>query len=180
MGGQNKHSYPSHDGYTEQDRHEPHIDYLRPVSRRFQDYCREEPIRLTCDSDAMVLLAGAHDETGHAPWHFLNFFPDPHGQGSFRPTFSWPRTTCCTCGVSPAPAMRASSSSRRFRRLNSSSSSSTEVETMRGGRRPFPSPPCCAGTAESGPCPEGAVGGDPSCVRPPAPASGGLSRICIR
>src|SRR5215204_5932677 len=22
-----------------------------------------------------------------APWHFLNFFPDPHGQGSFRPTF---------------------------------------------------------------------------------------------
>src|SRR5215207_11021237 len=22
-----------------------------------------------------------------APWHFLNFFPDPHGQGSLRPTF---------------------------------------------------------------------------------------------
>jgi hypothetical protein len=22
-----------------------------------------------------------------APWHFLNFFPDPHGHGSFRPTF---------------------------------------------------------------------------------------------
>src|SRR4051812_18093636 len=21
-----------------------------------------------------------------APWHFLNFLPDPHGQGSFRPT----------------------------------------------------------------------------------------------
>src|SRR3954470_20959833 len=21
-----------------------------------------------------------------APWHFLNFFPDPHGHGSFRPT----------------------------------------------------------------------------------------------
>ena len=21
-----------------------------------------------------------------APWHFLNFFPDPHGQGSLRPT----------------------------------------------------------------------------------------------
>src|SRR4030095_12393103 len=20
------------------------------------------------------------------PWHFLNFFPDPHGHGSFRPT----------------------------------------------------------------------------------------------
>src|SRR5258705_1785263 len=22
-----------------------------------------------------------------APWHFLNFFPDPHGHGSSRPTF---------------------------------------------------------------------------------------------
>src|SRR3954463_15995020 len=21
-----------------------------------------------------------------APWHFLNFLPEPHGQGSFRPT----------------------------------------------------------------------------------------------
>ena len=21
-----------------------------------------------------------------APWHFLNFFPDPHGHGSLRPT----------------------------------------------------------------------------------------------
>src|SRR5207249_4821782 len=24
----------------------------------------------------------------HAPWHFLYFFPDPQGQGSFRPTFA--------------------------------------------------------------------------------------------
>src|SRR5262245_12402021 len=22
-----------------------------------------------------------------APWHFLNFLPEPHGHGSFRPTF---------------------------------------------------------------------------------------------
>src|SRR5579872_5143945 len=26
-----------------------------------------------------------------APWHFLYFFPLPHGQGSFRPTLGWSR-----------------------------------------------------------------------------------------
>jgi hypothetical protein len=25
--------------------------------------------------------------TGLVPWHFLYFFPLPHGHGSFRPTF---------------------------------------------------------------------------------------------
>jgi hypothetical protein len=25
---------------------------------------------------------------GYAPWHFLNFLPLPHQQGSFRPSFS--------------------------------------------------------------------------------------------
>jgi hypothetical protein len=29
-----------------------------------------------------------------APQHFLYFFPDPQGQGSLRPTFAAPRTTC--------------------------------------------------------------------------------------
>jgi len=24
-------------------------------------------------------------QTPQAPWHFLNFFPDPHQHGSFRP-----------------------------------------------------------------------------------------------
>jgi len=27
-----------------------------------------------------------------APWHFLYFLPDPHGQGSFRPTLAAART----------------------------------------------------------------------------------------
>ena len=27
-----------------------------------------------------------------APWHFLYFLPEPHGQGSFRPTFAPERT----------------------------------------------------------------------------------------
>src|SRR5215831_6957773 len=80
----------------------------------------------------------------YAPWHFLYFFPDPHGQGSLRPTFSSPRTTCCTCWVSPAPAMRACSSSRRLRRMKASSSSSADVDTILG-RRPFPSPARCVG-----------------------------------
>src|SRR5438094_4712584 len=29
------------------------------------------------------------------PWHFLYFFPEPHGQGSLRPTFASLRFTVC-------------------------------------------------------------------------------------
>src|SRR5580700_2546350 len=54
--------------------------------------------------------------TPHAPWHFLYFLPEPQGQGSLRPTFSAPRTTCWTVRCSPPPAIRACSSSRRFLR----------------------------------------------------------------
>src|SRR5215472_4970860 len=87
----------------------------------------------------------------YAPWHFLYFLPEPQGQGSLRPTFSVPRTTCCTVRCSPPPAMRACSSSRRFFRWKASSRSSTEVETWRGGR-PLPPPPeRRAGTPASGP-----------------------------
>src|SRR5213079_2104030 len=30
-----------------------------------------------------------------APWHFLNFLPEPHQQGSIRPTLSFSATTRC-------------------------------------------------------------------------------------
>ena len=30
--------------------------------------------------------SGADDRYRPTPWHFLYFFPDPQGQGSFRPT----------------------------------------------------------------------------------------------
>src|SRR5262249_46313423 len=30
---------------------------------------------------------------GYAPWHFLNFFPEPHQHGSLRPILSWSETT---------------------------------------------------------------------------------------
>src|SRR5436305_14976436 len=35
----------------------------------------------------------------YAPWHFLNFLPDPHQHGSLRPT-CWVSSTrrCSTCG----------------------------------------------------------------------------------
>src|SRR5580765_1221955 len=36
-----------------------------------------------------------------APWHFLYFFPLPHGQGSFRPTFGSSRRTVATLASSP-------------------------------------------------------------------------------
>src|SRR3954447_7828403 len=44
-----------------------------------------------------------------APWHFLNFLPEPHQQGSLRPTFwsaetvRWPVAT----DVAPAPTAPA-------------------------------------------------------------------------
>src|SRR5439155_12659336 len=36
-----------------------------------------------------------------APWHFLYFFPLPHGQGSLRPTFGSSRRTVFTAASSP-------------------------------------------------------------------------------
>src|SRR5882762_3745339 len=36
-----------------------------------------------------------------APWHFLYFFPLPHGQGSFRPTFGSSRRMVFTSASSP-------------------------------------------------------------------------------
>src|SRR5450759_4368011 len=37
-----------------------------------------------------------------APWHFLYFFPEPHGQGSFRPTFGPAAFTVATSKSPPA------------------------------------------------------------------------------
>src|SRR6516162_1217824 len=69
-----------------------------------------------------------------APWHFLYFLPDPQGQGSFLPTLSPPRTTCCGVVFPFDPAMRACSSSFFLRRWNCASKSSMEVEArLRGG-----------------------------------------------
>ena len=39
----------------------------------------------------MQLLVGSSTQfRSGEPWHFLYFFPLPHGQGSFRPTFGTP------------------------------------------------------------------------------------------
>src|SRR6476661_4894340 len=61
------------------------------------DYCRS--------------LAGTRDDYRFAPWHFLNFFPDPHGHGSFRPTVD--QSTLAGAGVAndfvrPAPTITGS------------------------------------------------------------------------
>ena len=40
---------------------------------------------------------GSRWQAGHFPaQHFLYFFPDPHGQGSLRPTLAFSRLTVCT------------------------------------------------------------------------------------
>ena len=49
------------------------------------------------------------------PWQFLYFFPEPQGQGSFRPIFGIVRRTVtdcpcvCFCIAPPAAALRAAS-----------------------------------------------------------------------
>ncbi len=78
----------------------------------------------------------------YAPWHFLYFFPLPHGQGSLRPTFS-PVRRCVGWLDSPPPCRLAAASSRCFLRWNSFSSSSIVVEGWRVGiaiSRGAPSP----------------------------------------
>ena len=39
--------------------------------------------------------AGSLGAGGHAPWHFLNFLPDPHQHGSLRPSCSFSSTRRC-------------------------------------------------------------------------------------
>src|SRR5262249_47526982 len=65
-----------------------------------------------------IVVAAAHapvpTRSSAGMWHFLYFFPLPHGQGSLRPTRGWARTGCgepdAACGsraaapVAPAPA----------------------------------------------------------------------------
>src|SRR5262249_9047507 len=43
----------------------------------------------------------SHPGHAAAPWHFLYFFPLPHGQGSLRPTFGSSRRTCLIGASSP-------------------------------------------------------------------------------
>ena len=38
------------------------------------------------------------------PWHFLNFLPDPQGQGSLRPTFGLARWIVSTFASAPPSA----------------------------------------------------------------------------
>jgi len=53
-------------------------------------------VELTCGREAGAV------SLGYTPWHFLYFFPLPHGQGSLRPTFSSLRwTVWVATGSSP-------------------------------------------------------------------------------
>src|ERR1700730_17655058 len=67
-----------------------------------------------------------------APWHFLYFFPEPHGQGSLRPTLSPARRFVAPL-VSAEAALteRACSSSRCFFLWNSRSRASMVVDGAR-------------------------------------------------
>src|SRR3984893_7585222 len=67
-----------------------------------------------------------------APWHFLYFFPEPHGQGSLRPTFSPARRGAAPLVSAEAELTeRACSSSRCFFLWNSRSRASMVVDGAR-------------------------------------------------
>ena len=70
---------------------------------------RRRPVRPTRGSGA---VPGARPRGGraYAPWHFLNFLPDPHQHGSLRPSCSCSSTRrCCTTGEgSPSPSYSSS------------------------------------------------------------------------
>src|ERR1700753_3772980 len=67
-----------------------------------------------------------------APWHFLYFLPEPHGQGSLRPTLSPVRRGALPLVSAVAELTeRACSSSRCFFFWNSRSSASIVVEGAR-------------------------------------------------
>ena len=65
------------------------------------------------------------------PWHFLYFLPEPHGQGSLRPTFSPVTRGELPLVAAEAPALRAWLSSSCFLRWNSRSRASMVVEGAR-------------------------------------------------
>src|SRR5882757_9668120 len=87
------------------------------------------------------------------PWHFLYFFPEPHGQGSLRPTFSPVRRGAAPL-VSAVAVLteRACSSSRCFFLWNSRSRASIVVDGGRldtgegTGWRAAGALVCCGGT----------------------------------
>src|SRR5580693_9465433 len=89
-----------------------------------------------------------HKVYASTPWHFLYFFPLPHGQGSLRPTFS-PVLRCAGLLASPPPERLAASSSRCFLRWNSFSSASIVVEGCRVGMAISRGGASCAGSLEA-------------------------------
>jgi hypothetical protein len=58
--------------------------------------------------DGLAHISIGRIEGGYAPWHFLNFLPLPHQQGSLRPIFSFGlvRTGCAAAAATaPGPAV---------------------------------------------------------------------------
>src|SRR5438132_3273933 len=89
--------------------------------RRAQDHAQ---VRLAADEQPVVLEQGAHeashvrlvvddqradpDAAPQAPWHFLNFLPDPHQHGSLRPIWSTSSTRRCSTTGSASSCCSAS------------------------------------------------------------------------
>src|SRR5215213_8297008 len=120
-----------------------------------------------------------------APWHFLNFFPDPHGQGSFRPTLlqstgavAAPDVASLRLRARPAPTITGSRFAAAARSGAGVSAgptsriSSTPVATGSSGTTSSSTPSALYRRVGAA-----GAGGSGSSGKPPCPSPGGPSWI---
>ncbi len=90
-------------------RHEQHIVEREGCRQAGLDRCEVQSLCLqVIDKKRLTQGRPDHDVGTVAPWHFLYFFPLPHGHGSFRPTFGSSRRIVFGDGVVTADARRLS------------------------------------------------------------------------
>src|SRR5687767_6744197 len=92
--------------------HEPHRTPHRPHRHapRRRGRARRGPAP-PVPPDAPPLAIGeaaAAPAQALAPWHFLNFLPDPHQHGSLRPSCSLASTRRCCTATGPSSATSSS------------------------------------------------------------------------
>src|SRR4029079_1787337 len=105
---------------------------LRPGDAAEQRKLRHLPLPAELPE---LLLRNLDRDHAAVPWHFLYFFPEPHGQGSLRPTFASFRFTVCGCEESPLEKYIGCASGlgggrARCTRCTSSSSPSRCIPTL--------------------------------------------------
>src|SRR6476661_6171927 len=94
------------------------------------------------DHDVLIGITQGHGgrHQSVAPWHFLNFLPDPQGQGSLRPTLV--QSTLAGTGDELSERVRPAPTTTGSRRVTTSffGGSSAAMSMTSSGPVPLPSP----------------------------------------